>query len=166
MPDDERWLRYAIELSRRAVEAGDTAFGAVLVDADGTVLVEAMQTVVRSGNWLEHAEMNALQEAARRWTRLELAGATLYSSTEPCPMCTGALGWSLNRLVYGLSQAEMYRVFLADSPPRFVDPWNCRGLLERLRSPMEVVGPMLEAEAAEPHRLWIERWRSGQPAVG
>jgi tRNA(Arg) A34 adenosine deaminase TadA len=164
-PEDERWLRYAIELSRRAVEAGDTAFGAVIVDANAGVFVSALQKVERSGNWLAHAEMNVLLEASRRWNRAELAGATLYASTEPCPMCTGAIGWSVSRLVYGLSQAEMYRVFLvAKTPPRFIEPWSCRTLLDHMNPPMAVVGPMLEEEAAEPHRLWVDRWiREGRP---
>jgi tRNA(Arg) A34 adenosine deaminase TadA len=162
MNDDLRWLRYAISLARRAVTEGDTAFGTVIVDAAGNLLVEAVQTVERSGNWLAHAEMNALQEAASRFTRDELRSATLYTSAEPCPMCTGAIGWSMSRMVYGLSQAEMYRVFLvAKSPPRFIEPWSCRGVLEHMNPPMEVLGPLLEDEAAEPHRLWIARWLRG-----
>ena len=126
-------------------------------------MAEAQQTVERSGDWLAHAEMNVLQGASGRWTREELAGATLYTSTEPCPMCTGAIGWSLNRLVYGLSQAAMYRLFpMEEAPPRFVEPWECRRLLERLHPPMEVVGPLLEEEAARPHEAWLERWLRGR----
>jgi tRNA(adenine34) deaminase len=157
--DDERWLRRAIELAEQSVAAGDYAFGSLIVDGDGAVLVESMQTLARSGNWLAHAEMNVLQESARRWKREDLARATLYTSTEPCPMCTGAIGWSVNRLVFGLSQAEMYRRYGAEAaPPRFIDPWNCRVLLDRLEPPMEVIGPLLEEEAAGPHLKWMERW--------
>jgi tRNA(Arg) A34 adenosine deaminase TadA len=163
MESDLRWLRHAIDLSWKSVEAGDYAFGTVIVGPDDRVLVQAVQTVAQTGNWLGHAEMNALQEAAARFTRADLKGATLYTSTEPCPMCTGAIGWSLDRLVFGLSQTEMYRLFpLAEAPPRFVEPWNCRTLLEHVHPPMEVIGPLLEEEAAEPHRAWIERWLKGE----
>ena len=155
MPDDERWLRHAFTLAARAVAAGDYAFGAALVGADGAVLAEAEQTLVRTGDWLAHAELVVLREASSTWTREQLAGATLYSSTEPCPMCTGAIGWSVNRLVFGLSQAAMYRIFRDEQdPPRFTRPWNCRTVLDHLSPPMEVVGPLLESEAAAIHRTW------------
>jgi tRNA(adenine34) deaminase len=158
--DDLYWLRYAFLLAERSVELGDYAFGAALVVGDGDLLVESLQDVERSGDWLAHAELSLLHDAARRWTRTELATATLYSSTEPCPMCTGAVAWSVNRLVYGLSQAEMYRRFaMEDAPPRFVEPWDCRSILEHLAPPMEVIGPLLEDEGAVAHAMWLERYR-------
>ena len=157
--DDERWLRYTIQLAEASVDAGDHAFGAVLVDADGTLLLESGQTVETRRERLGHAELNVLLEAGRRWTLEELAGCTLYSSTEPCPMCTGAIAWSVNRLVYGISQARMYELWPSElSPPRFIEPWNCRTLLERLHPPMEVIGPLLEDEAAAGHQRSLERW--------
>lgn len=156
MPDDERWLRRAIRLADESVRDGDYSFGAVIVRADGEVLAEGRQTVVRSGNWLAHAEMNALHAISARMGRADMADATLYTSTEPCPMCSGAIGWSMNRLVYGLTQAEMYRRFVVlGETPRFIEPWACRKLLEHVRPPMEIVGPLLEDEAAESHRLWM-----------
>jgi tRNA(adenine34) deaminase len=156
MPDDERWLRYAIQLADESVRDGDYAFGTVIARANGEVLAEGRQTVVRSGDWLAHAEMNALRLVASRMSRAAMADATLYTSTEPCPMCTGAIGWSLNRLVYGLTQSEMYRRFaVLGEIPRFVEPWSCRRLLEHVHPPMEIVGPLLEEEAAESHARWM-----------
>jgi len=162
MRDDAARLREAFRLAEQSVAHGDYGFGALLVGADGQVLLGTEQTVVRTGDWLGHAELVLLHEAAARWTRAELAGATIYSSTEPCPMCTGAIGWSLNRLVFGLSQAEMYRRFtVAGSSPRFVEPWSCRRLLEQVAPPMEVVGPLLEDEAAVAHERWMQLHPAG-----
>jgi tRNA(Arg) A34 adenosine deaminase TadA len=159
-PDgDIRWLRHALALAERAVDLGDAAFGAVLVGGDGAMLVEGMQTAVRTSEWLRHAEMNVLREASWRWNRVELADATLYSSTEPCLMCAGATAWSLSRLVYGLSQTAMNDLYAVSGfPPRFASPWDCRVLLGGTAPPMEVIGPLLEDEAAAAHERWLERW--------
>jgi tRNA(Arg) A34 adenosine deaminase TadA len=90
---DLRGLGRAINLSRLSVESGDYAFGSLIVSAAGEVLSEAMQTVATHGDPLGHAEMNALRHLFPRYTRERLAGATIYSSAEPCPMCTGAIAW-------------------------------------------------------------------------
>jgi tRNA(Arg) A34 adenosine deaminase TadA len=161
--DDLHWLRQAFRVAESSVEHGDYAFGAVLVDADGTLLLTSEQQLVRTGNWLGHAELVLLETAAQRWTREHLASATIYSSTEPCPMCTGAIGWSLRRLVFGLSQARMYGWWNTEGlpPPRFVEPWNCRVLLGHVHPAMEVVGPLLEDEAAVAHERWMRLHPAG-----
>ena len=149
---DALWLRRAIELSRQSVAAGDYAFGAVVVARDGSVVAEAIQTVAKSGDPLGHAEMNALGQLFPKWSRKELAGATLCS-TEPCPMCSGAVAWCLNRLVFGLSQASMYALD-PEAAPRFEEPWDSRRLFTTVRPVFEAIGPLLEQEAADVHRMW------------
>jgi tRNA(Arg) A34 adenosine deaminase TadA len=163
MDRDTTALREAFRLAERSVEHGDYPFAALLLDAGGRTLVSSEQRISRTGNWLGHAELLLLEDAASRWSREALAGATVYSSTEPCPMCTGAIAWSVNRLVFGLSQAEMYRRFTCDAlpAPRFVEAWDCRKVLDRLAPPMEVIGPMLEDEAAQAHAIWMDRWVPG-----
>jgi tRNA(Arg) A34 adenosine deaminase TadA len=157
MPDDVRWLRYALQLALESVEAGDYAFGAALVTQDDQLLLSARQTVAVPGTRLGHAELNVLLEAQSPFSREQIAGCTLYSSTEPCPMCSGAIGWSVNRLVFGLSQKRMYELFRGTSPPRFRTAWDCRTVLDDLEPPMEVVGPLLEDEAAMAHAEWARR---------
>src|SRR5690606_31394561 len=84
-----------------------------------------------------------------------LAGATLYSSAEPCAMCTGALYWTgIGRLVYGLSERRLLE-FTGDAAenPTFALP--CRAALARGQREVEVLGPLLEDEAALAHQgLW------------
>src|SRR5687768_14770951 len=105
--EDERWLRAAIIVARQAMTAGNAPFGAVLVAADGRLLLEAGNTVLTSGDATGHAELNLIREATQRLDPATLAGATLYASTEPCPMCAGAVFWSgIGRVVFGLSSAR------------------------------------------------------------
>ena len=158
MPDDERWLRHTFALAEKAVELGDYSFGAALVGPDDNLWLESAQSVARTGKWLNHAELTLLLEAANRWGRQDIAECTLYSSTEPCPMCSGAIAWSVNRLVYGLSQARMYELYSqSGTAPRFIEPWSCRALLAHVMPAMEVVGPLLEAEAEGVHLSWMAR---------
>jgi tRNA(Arg) A34 adenosine deaminase TadA len=71
-------------------------------------------------------------------------------------MCSGAIGWSdVGRLVYGLSQRRMYEVY-AGNTPRWAEPPSCRAILATVVPPLEIVGPLLEGEAVEPHRYWVK----------
>ncbi|MGE0600168.1 MAG: nucleoside deaminase [Dehalococcoidia bacterium] len=157
--DDERWLRRAFELAEGAADEGDGPFGAVLVGPDDRKLLESNNTVDRFHERLGHAELNVLIDAGRRWSLKELAACTLYSSTEPCPMCSGATAWSVNRLVFGLSQRRMYELFAVGwEIPRFGTPWDSRSLFDTVVPPMAVIGPLLETEAVRAHEKWLARW--------
>jgi tRNA(Arg) A34 adenosine deaminase TadA len=89
--------------SGRARERGDHPFGALLVTGGGGVL-EARNSVVSGGDPTGHAETN-LVRLAGRLDRAALAGSALYTSTEPCAMCAGAIYWSgIGRVVFALSE--------------------------------------------------------------
>lgn len=148
MSEDARHLRRAIELAWEARRRGDGAFGAVLVSAGGGALGEASNRVVTESDVTAHAETRLVQEASRRHGVDALAGSTLYASCEPCPMCAAAIFWAgVGRVAFGLSTARL-RELVADAGPRFA--LGCREVLERGSRPVEVVGPLLEDEAAEP----------------
>ena len=159
MPDltdlDLSSLRHAFGLAARSVADGDQPYGAVLVGRGGETLIEGMNTRATTGDATGHAELSVVSEASRRWPRDVLSGCTLYSSAEPCPMCAGAIGWSgVGRLVFGLSKAVEYALGLSTGAPRFRDPTITRAILESLEPPIDVVGPLLENEAREPHLRW------------
>ena len=123
--------------------------GALLVDAHQQVLFEAENTVVTEQDCTGHAETNLVRLASRQVPPELLAGCTLYSSTEPCAMCAGAIHWgNLGRLVYALGAARFYE--LVGPTPTQID-LSCREVFARSSQPIEVVGPALEEEALAVH---------------
>ncbi len=148
--DDERWLRASFRNAEASRARGDQPFGAVLVSAAGRVLGDGFNTRNSSRDLSGHAEMNVIREAAaNHWTQLRTS--TLYTSTEPCMMCARLIAWSgIGRLVFGLSQASLNRI-PSTHPPRFSTPTDVRVLLGGVYPPVEVAGPLLEAEAMGLH---------------
>jgi tRNA(Arg) A34 adenosine deaminase TadA len=144
-------LRRAIRLAATARESGNHPFGALLVGAAGEVLAEAENTVVIDGDCTAHAELNLVRLASGRYDRDELAGSTLFCSTEPCAMCAGAVYWSgIGRVVYALSEESLYRLTGHAPGDRPLD-LPCRELFARGARSVEVAGPALEAEAEVVH---------------
>ena len=94
-------LDLAVEQARLAREAGNHPFGAVLADADGMVVLSAQNTVVTDSDVTGHAESNLVRLASQTLGR-DLRGYSLYTSTEPCAMCAGAMVLArLDALVFG-----------------------------------------------------------------
>src|SRR5690349_10737757 len=83
---DELFLRQAIELARQAREAGNHPFGALLV-VDGTVVLQAQNTVATDRDPTAHAETNLVAQAIRRLGPDQIRRSILYTSCEPCAMC-------------------------------------------------------------------------------
>jgi tRNA(Arg) A34 adenosine deaminase TadA len=146
---DLQHLRSAIAIAGRAREHGNQPFGALLAGADGRALLEAENTIVTERDATGHAETNLVRLASRRLEPELLAGCTLYTSTEPCPMCSGAIFWSgIRRVVYALSQGGLYALAGSGGPSL---PLSCREVFARGHPPVEVLGPALEAEAKVVH---------------
>lgn len=105
-PGDLEWLERAVALAWEARGRGDHPFGALLVTADGAV-VEARNSVVTGADPTGHAETNLVRLAGPLGAGV-LASSTLYTSTEPCAMCAGAIYWSgIGRVVFALSSEEL-----------------------------------------------------------
>lgn len=151
---DEKWLRRSFEIAKRAVKAGNHPFGALLVDPDGTdVLLEGENTVDSENDCTGHSEMNVIRQASRIFEPDLLAKCTIYASTEPCPMCAGAIYWSgIGRVVYGLSAERLTQIVEAEAPsldkPLVV---SSHIILEQSGKPVTVIGPALEDEASIGH---------------
>ena len=115
---DLAWLRRCVELAADARARGDHPFGSLLVTADGRT-VEALNSVVTRNDPTGHAETNLVRAAAASLPAEVLATSTLYTSTEPCAMCAGAIYWSgIARVVYALSEQGLAR----SSPSRRACP--------------------------------------------
>ncbi len=101
--DDQSFIRQAIAVARRARTNGNHPFGALLVGPDGEVVAEAENHVVSQRDPTRHAELVLVSDVARNWPADFLSKSTLYTSTEPCAMCAGAIYWAgIGRVVYGL----------------------------------------------------------------
>jgi tRNA(Arg) A34 adenosine deaminase TadA len=151
---DEALLRRVLALTRRSREQGNHPFAALVVAATGAILAEALNAHRTSP--LEHAEMNALRIALTKGGVTDLARATLYSSAEPCAMCAGGIYWSgIGRVVYGLSERRLLEITGAN-PANPTLSLPCREVFARGQRAIEVIGPLLEDEAAEVHRgFWV-----------
>jgi tRNA(adenine34) deaminase len=98
---DERWMRVALDLARRARDEGEVPVGAVVV-RDGEVLGRGYNRPIAASDPTAHAEVMAMRDAAARIANYRLDGCTLYSTLEPCVMCAGAAVHArLDRLVFG-----------------------------------------------------------------
>lgn len=151
MPDDQGLLLRAVALARAARDRGNHPFGALLADADGTVLLEAENTVVTAADATGHAETNLVRRAGASLGRDALRATTLYTSTEPCAMCAGAVYWSgIGTVVYALAESALAELTGADPEnPTLALP--CREVFARGQRPVAVRGPHLLPAATAVH---------------
>jgi tRNA(Arg) A34 adenosine deaminase TadA len=147
----ESFLRHSFEVARRSMVHGNHPFGAILVDAHHKVLIETENGFMPAHDGTAHAERLLATEACRTLGRDVLAKATLYSSAEPCAMCAGAIYWAgIGRVVYGLGEHRL-RAITGNHPENPTLDLPCREVFARGQRPTEVVGPLLEDEAAALH---------------
>jgi guanine deaminase len=104
---DSRFMARAIALSEETsiVESAGGAFGCVVVQ-DGAIIGEGANRVVAENDPTWHAEMAAIRNACRSTGKFKLEKATLYTSSEPCPMCMAACYWAGIETVFYASQVE------------------------------------------------------------
>ena len=141
----EEFIRQAIALANEARANGDHPFGALLVK-DGEVILTAVNTVNTNRDPTHHAELNLVSQAARQFDAATLAQSILYTSTEPCAMCTGAIVWAgVPTIVYSCSGVGLGEI----AGGGFVVP--SRQLLAIAGHPTAVIGPILEAEGVAAH---------------
>ncbi len=141
----EQFLKQAIGLAKSARDHGNHPFGALLVH-NGKVILIAENLVNTSHDFTAHAELGLVREAKKKFSKEVLKESILYTSTEPCAMCAGAIVWSgINHVVYG-SPTEI----LAElSNGSFIVP--SRSLFEKAKREITCEGPFLEEEARQVH---------------
>jgi len=152
-PQDLALLRRTFALAQDARARGGAPYGALIADAAGAVVAQHGNTSdVDGGDPTDHAETVSLREAWRVLGDDGINRATLYASTEPCTMCAGAAYWTgIGRVVYGMSNRRLFD-FTGDDPQRASFALPCRDVLQHGWRPIEVIGPLLEDEAAQAHQ--------------
>jgi tRNA(Arg) A34 adenosine deaminase TadA len=153
---DLAYLRQAITIAQRARANGNHPFGALLVDEAGTLLLEAENTVMTENDCTGHAETNLMRKASQAFSPEKLTQCTLYTSTEPCAMCSGAIHWGkVGRVVFALSEESLYAMIGSHDENETLR-LPCRELFARSDRSVEVVGPLIEEEARAVHEgFWV-----------
>ena len=148
--NDHKFIRIAIKVAQKARDNGNHPFGAILVDEDGQILLEAENSVITERDCTGHAESNLMRLASKKYDPDFLAKCTLYTSTEPCAMCSGAIFWgNVRQVVYGLTEEGLYEMVDENAEEVLYQP--CRELFSKGRKSIKVRGPLLEEEAKKVH---------------
>ena len=137
--DDEKYMRRALELARKAASEDETPIGAVIVYRD-QIIGEGYNRRNQTGNPLCHAEIESIHQAAGSLKDWRLEECTMYVTLEPCPMCAGAI-----------VQARIPRVVLGAMNPKAGCAGSIMNLLEEPRFNHQVLVErgFLEAESRE-----------------
>ena len=154
---DERLLRQAIAISRRSRKNGNHPFGALLADEGGEVLLEAENSVVTTGDVTGRTEINLIRTASTTLPLEMVSVATMYASAEPCSMCAGAIYWGgVDRLVYAMAESDLLTL-TGSHPENPTLDLGCRVVLGSGQREIEVIGPVLAAEAMAIHEgFWSQ----------
>lgn len=155
--DRERMARLVAFTARTLATDRPVPFGALIVDTKtGKQLIRAMNAVMRENDPSSHAEVRTVRLATKRLKRTSLAGYTLYSTCEPCPMCMANALWAgLDRVVYGASIADANRHCQQIRIP-------AREVVRRSDMKCKVSGPVLreQCQALFTHANMLRAFRS------
>ncbi|MDM8526864.1 nucleoside deaminase [Anaerolineales bacterium HSG24] len=146
----EKFMRICFELAENAIRLGNEPFGAVLVK-DDQILFKAENNVNTDNDCTHHAELNLISRASQQLGANLVAQCWLYTSTEPCAMCSGAIHWAgIQGVVYGCSAEKLDEIFGS----QVIIP-ACIEIFARSTKPLPIIGPILETEAVAIHqRYW------------
>jgi len=110
--EDQRWMRAAIEIARsKGSDPASSPLGCVIV-RDGKVIAGERNQTQELPDATAHAEMMAIRRGCESIGDMELRGATLYSTLQPCGMCTMASIWSkVGRVVYGAGRDDVHAMY-------------------------------------------------------
>ena len=146
----ERFMRMAIELADMSVATGGGPFGAVVV-RNGEVVARGTNNVTKLNDPTAHAEVQAIRHACAELQNFNLAGCTVYTSCEPCPMCLSAIYWAgIDKIYYANTRGDAAAIDFDDS--LIYDEIPKAPTMRQI--PAE---QLLREEALHTFRLWQEK---------
>ena len=149
--EDADYMRKAIEKANKGIAKGQSPFGACIV-RDGMVLAIEHNRVWERNDPTAHAEVVAIRAAAKKRGDIDLSGATIYSTCEPCPMCFSACHWArISRIVYGTRIEDAKRIGFHEFPIHDTT------LKDIGRSRIEIRGDFLRDESMGLFDAWSRR---------
>ena len=150
----EYYLRRCIEISQNERNNGNTPFGAILVDECGKILLEQENIEITGKICTGHAETTLAERASHLYSKEFLWKCTLYTTAEPCAMCTGSIYWAnIGRVVFAMTERRLLELTgNNEQNPTFDLP--CRKIFAAGQKKIEVIGPIteVEEEAAMVHK--------------
>ncbi|MDR6116042.1 MULTISPECIES: nucleoside deaminase [unclassified Sphingomonas] len=142
--EDEQWMRQAIAVARsKGSDPATSPLGSIIV-LNGHVIAAERNQTHELPDATAHAEMMAIRRACQGTGEMELRGATLYSTLQPCGMCTMAAIWSkVGRVVYGAGREDVHAMYFE---ARHVDTLSFIG--DAYRDDIVIEGGCLREECA------------------
>lgn len=145
--DHQHYMQLAYDDAREAYAAGNRPVAAVIV-RNCAIIAAGRNTINADRDPSAHAEVAAIRVACRKLDTLDLAGATLYSTLEPCPMCLWMiLEAKIERLVLGARHAALKRTDTGD--------YSVETFLAMTRRPLDVVTGVLEQQCVDLRLQWM-----------
>ncbi|QDP25875.1 nucleoside deaminase [Bradyrhizobium cosmicum] len=151
MTEDERYMREALRVARaKGTDPSLSPIGCVIV-LDGKVLAASRNQVAEHHDAVAHAEIEAIRAAGAGFENGEIRGATLYTTLQPCGMCTMASIWSkVSRIVYGAGRDDVHKMYFE---ARHIDTLDF--VSKAYRDDLSIEGGVLRDDCA---RLYYRPW--------
>ncbi|EFC46667.1 purine deaminase [Naegleria gruberi] len=160
----EKLMKRAIDLSKESCnDHGNHPFGALLIDNDtNEIILEAHNTVHTENDRTRHAELNLSSMASKKYPRDYLTNCTMYTSTEPCIMCAGAIFWvGIGKVVYACPASRLREIVRRKQDGNNLKNSGsltiaCREIFEERSEGLNIplIGPIMEEEAAAVHESY------------
>ncbi|MTI18167.1 nucleoside deaminase [Rhodobacteraceae bacterium RKSG542] len=151
-------MRKTFEMAEECVDKGVMPFCCILVDADGTILMEQVNAFLPLQDETGHAERVLATRASQKFGAEFLSKCTMYTNVGPCAMCAGAVYWAgIGRIVYGMSERKLGD-FVEDNPMNPMMDMPAEEVFAKGTRKVECVGPIATEEASRAHiRFWGEQ---------
>ena len=150
--DDERWMRIALDhaIAEKGTDPADTPIGSVIV-FEGKELARAVNRTAEECDPTAHAEIAAIRMAGKQVDDMRFEGATLYSTLQPCGMCSFASIWAgVSRIVYGAGRDDVHEMYFEDRHLSTLDY-----IADAYKDDIILEGGVLKDECAE---LYFRPW--------
>lgn len=147
------YLKKCIEISKAAREQGNTPFGAILVNKEGEIILEQGNVEITEKRCTGHAETALAEKASNKFDREYLWDCTLYTTAEPCAMCSGAIYWAnIGSVVYAMTEKRLLEL-TGDNEQNPTFDLPCRDIFSKGQKDIKVTGPIesMEREVAKVH---------------
>ncbi|ALS02817.1 CMP deaminase [Enterococcus silesiacus] len=141
-------LNRCVEISRNAREHGNTPFGALLADKEGTILLEQENIEITENICTGHAETTLAAQASQQYSKEFLWECLLYTTAEPCAMCTGAIYWgNIGTIVYAMTEKRLLEL-TGDNEQNPTFDLPSKEIVSHGQKDIQIIGPFPEVEQA------------------